>query len=554
MPNKTGQIDAIAKAIENKAYMGSELEFGLCDADNNFDPVRSVRFNDDDLQPSDALKAFLLSVDEGEIAGGVAREVAKNMVEINHKPSEHPRAVAAKERLTAIIAGCLYDKMGAADGRKLSMVYGAPWRPPKIGLHDVPDDAPAFQRAYYAFQIGQNGDSLGATGVHFNISSPWVTGSDDERSDRMIRHAGRFRLLGGAIVSALTASSPLSYLSTGRNGDSYTSALTQFNSARIGQFWAGRTIMDLSGLYSGLEGFRSTMMSFAENGILYSGRDLWLPVRPQPDFREDIKFDEFCSENGIDVTTQEGFQKASRILISLFRKEDHPFSPNGKLRLRMEKWRQELLWKLIRAPRHRVEIRTPESPYSFEDSTSYEYTKSVYAFLELLFMYISTEPEELAGLGYNELELSAAKHNEQRLNKGSLDTNIYHVPSMHLAPAREILLHLLDEILPLADAFGKTDDIQLIRDIAEGVAFTPAERVRREVAAKYDFTLEKTYDGSHTLPDTEYQLELLERSRALMINEIAQIEADFSGFPDHDRPIIQRLISLAKKLTQQNGK
>ncbi len=554
MQNRTEQIDIIKNATEGKSYMGTELEFGVCDAANNFNPVRSVKFNDKDYQPSDALKAFLLSLKEDEISGGIAREVSKNMVEINHKPSENPRAVAAKERLTAIIANYFYEQLGKADGRKLCMVYGAPWRPPQIGIHDVPDDAPAFQRSYYAFQIGQNGDSLGATGVHFNISSPWVTGSDDDRSDKMIRDAGRFRLVGGAIASALTASSPLSYLSTGRNGDSYTSALTQFNSARIGQFWAGRTIMDSSGLYSGLDGFRTTMRSFAENGILYSGRDLWLPVRPQPDFKEDIKFDEFCSENGVDVTTQEGFEKASALLISLFNKEHDPYSPNEKLRSRMEKWRQELLEKLIMAPRHRVEIRTPESPYSFEDTTSYEYIKSVYAFLELLFMYISTEPEELSSLGYRELELNAAKHNEQRLNRGNLDTNIYYVPSMHLAPAREILIHLLDEIRPIAGVMGRTEDIQLIRDIAEGVAFTPAERVRREVAAKYDFILDKTYDGSHTLPDTEYQLELIDRSKASMTKEIAQIEADLPSFPDNDRPVIQRLISLAKNLTNKNGK
>jgi hypothetical protein len=537
--------------------MGSETEGILTDA-STLDVVHNLAGQ----QPTQAVRSWILQHGKaGELAvQSITPDIPETTIEANPLPLRSPRSTAASQRLLAILIDTAIQRLSPDDRQIQYLLHGAAWRPPHLTTEDASEAADTFKRLYYRFQIEAHGDKVGAAaGDHLNISAPWWGHpGDTEISRKMIEMAGRMRLVGGALSIALSASSPMFSGADGGGPDPvYSTSLTPWESARLGHVWPGRTIMDVAGLYRDPVSFRRTMGRFAENGTLLSGRDVWLIVRAQPGHVEEgTSLDELCAELGIDLSSEAGHAQLRELLTASFRygpNDDENSLYGDPVWRSLERWRQDRLQRLIRAPRNRVEIRTLETPPAFDDDspgggyrTPYEYLKSLHAFLELLFIHLSENPEFVEDLEYGELELQAAKSNEQAVLHGGLDAIIRWIPrNMRSMTARELLRRLLDDMQPLIDGLGRQEDLALVREIAKGRVQPPAARIRQELGRWYGINVEVRHNAQ-LLPDDGYPRKLLERSRRGMEMELEQIRADLATVPELDRPYLQELLGLVE--------
>jgi len=551
-------IDRIRQGIEEGSpHVGAETE-GILTDPSTLEVVHDL----EGCQPTQAVKRWIARA--GGEAGRRAAElvtpdVPETTIEANRGPLRNPRSTAAAQRLMAILIDTALVELGSRVGRGLQLLHGAVWRPPRLTSADVSRAASLFKSVYYEFQIGRHGDKVGAAaGDHVSFSAPWLEHlGATEISRKMIEMTGRMRLVGGALSIGLSAASPLYFGANGGGSQSiYGTSLTPWASARLGHVWPGRTIMDVSGLYRDAVSFRRTMARFAETGALLSGRDVWLMARAQPaPVEPERSLSEVCAAQGMDLETDDGRSRARELVLASFRHgpndEDNPLHGDPAWQA-VEAWRQDLLRQLIRAPRNRVEIRTLETPPAFVPdspggtySTPYEYLKSVHAFLELLFVYLSENPPSVDELEYGELELQAAKSNEQAVLLRGLDAQVYWIPTMRSMSARELLRRLLVEMRPLAEALERTRDLAIVERIAEGIEHPPAARIRREVATWYDMDVHVRHNAQ-MLPSDDYPRELLARSRRGMELEIEQIEEDLPTVPLRDRRTLSELLDLVK--------
>jgi len=551
------RIDEIRRTLEEGSpHLGSETE-GIVTDPVTLDVVHRIGAD----QPTQAIKRWVAAGGGPGAAGAASSlspDVPETTVEANPPPHRSPRSSAAAQRLLAILIDTGLQDL--TDGAQL--LHGAAWRPPRITAADASEAAEPFKRLYYRFQIGLHGDKVGAAaGDHLNLSAPWLgpLGSA-EISRKMIEMTGRMRLVGGALGIALTASSPLYFGADGaRPVPGYGTALTPWESARLGHVWPGRTIMDVSSLYRDPVSFRRTMQRFAETGTLLSGRDVWLLARAQPGaVASGPDFHELCDDLGVDLSG--GLERASELLTASFRygpaDHDNPLAADPDWQA-VERWRQERLQAVIRAPRNRTEVRALETPPAFAaDSpgggyeTPYEYVRSVHTFLEVLFIHLSENPPLVEDLEYGEWELQAAKSNEQAVLQAGLDARVHWIPrNMRPVGARELLTAVLDEIEPLAAALDRAEDLALVREVARGAVLPPAARIRAEIGHWYGIDPGLRHNAQ-LLPDDSYPKALLERCRATMEAELGQIEADLPTLPVLDRPALRSLLDLVRRRRQ----
>ena len=557
-------IDAIRRSMEEgEPYIGSETE-GILTDPSDFSVVHRVGGR----QQVAAVKRWIRQ-QPGErdvrAAESITPDVPETTIEANPLPLHHPRSAAAAQRLLAILVDNGLHQLHEGDGPVPQLMHGAALRPPRITEDDASQDAPPFKRLYYRFQIAQHGDKVGAAaGDHLNLSAPWLgIRGHSEVSRKMIEMTARMRLVSGALSVALTASSPL-YFGVTRHGHDadHRTALTPWESARLGHVWPGRTIMDVSGLYRDPVNFRRTMTAFAQTGTLLSGRDVWLMARAQPGPHDAGQpFEELCADLGIDLRSDAGLERAGALLHACFhygpRDDENPLFHDADWRA-MEAWRQEHLRRLIRAPRNRTEIRTLETPPAFgQDSpggdwtTPYEYIKGVHSFLELLFVYLAETPEFIEDMEYGELELQAAKSNEHAVLERGIDAHIQWIPrNMHSLTARELLRRLLRALEPLIDGFDRRDDLRVVQAIADGHAEPPAARIRAEIEREYGIDAQQRHNA-RLLPHDAYPHLLMDRSRAALATELHQIEADLAAAPALDQPYLGGLLALVRRTRKE---
>ena len=554
------RIDQIRRSIEEcDGYIGSETE-GIVTHPIHLTVVHELAGQ----QPTQAVKRWVASQahpSAAEAADKITPDIPETTVECNPPPMHSPRSTAAAQRLMAILADAALQALHPQDEMKPQLLHGAAWRPPEITIADRTETADAFKRLYYEFQIDVHGDKVGAAaGDHLNISAPWLGHpGDGEITRKMIEMTARMRLIGGALSIALSAASPL-YFGAARSGGhaKYRTALSPWESARLGHVWPGRTIMDVSGLYRDPVSFRRTMKRFAETGTLLSGRDVWLMARAQPGPHDPgPSFGELCMSLGIDLSTEHDHARARELLVASFRHgpldESHPMrtDPAGEA---VEQWRQERLRRIIWAPRNRMELRTLETPPAFgpdtpggDWQTPYEYIRGLHTFFELLFIYLSETPAMVEDMEYGELELQAAKSNEQAVLLGGLDAQLRWIPGhMQSVGARETLQRLLDAIRPLAQGLGRVDDLALIEQVATGETLPPAARIRAELGRWYGIDAQLRHNA-RILPQDSYPRMLLKRNRSAMADELDLIEADLPGVPSADSEYLTGLLALVRQ-------
>jgi len=350
------------------------------------------------------------------------------------------------------------------------------------------------------------------------------------------------------------------YANGGKTNPTYTTALTPWESARLGHVWPNRTIMDVSGLYDSDIKFRETLEGYRQNGILKTGRDLWIPVRAQSEANYQGKtFAQVCAENEINLEEEGGRQRARTLFMASLEhgpnEHKNPYKDDPVWKA-IEASRQAMLLANINAPRNRVEVRILETPPAFDGMTPYKYIKAVHTFLELLFIYLSTNPDCVRNLAYTEGNLTVAKANEQKVLLGGMDARVRWIPNMTTTTPREILHNLLIEMNGLIEGLEqngilRNEDLKVIRDLADGALLPPAERIRREVKAWYCKLKLDNRHNPRMLPDDDYARSLLARNRSAMNSELAEIEGELSSLPQKDQPYIRYLLNIAKQKPAQ---
>ena len=554
------RLDAIRTAIDHgEPHLGPETE-GICIDSQTFEVLHTLAGQ----QPTTAIRRWLRErgPDLAPFADEIVPDVPETTVEANPLPLRSPVSTAAAQRLLVILADSALLDLNAVHGHRAQLLHGAAWRPPQITADDASRGADPFKRFYYQYQIGVHGDKVGAAaGDHFNLSAPWLGDvGEADISRKLIEMTARMRLVGGALSIALSAASPLFFGAGLQRPDPvYGTSITPWDSARLGHVWPGRTLMDVSGLYRDPVSFRKTLRRFADSGTLLTGRDVWLTVRAQPGrLAPGPTFEEFCAGAGLDLAAPGDGARAMELLHACFQYgphyPDNPFRHDPTWR-KMEEWRQDLLDRFIRAPRNRVEVRTLETPPAFAvDSpggdyrTPYQWIKALHAFLEVMFVWLAENPAQVDELEYGELELQAAKSNEQAVLYGGLDAQIRWVPaSMHAMSAREALSRVLADTAVVAEALGRTQDLELIRRAAAGEVAPPAERIRQEAGAWYGIETHSRHNA-RLLPDDSYPRELLRRTREAMTLELAQIEQDLPRMPALDQPRIAALLASVRQV------
>jgi hypothetical protein len=559
-------IDRIASGLnEGPPHIGAESE-GIATNIQTLEVVHQIAGQ----QPTQAIKQWIAAQaathgqDQQNPSEAITPDVPETTVETNPPPLKSPRSAAAAQRLLAVIIDQALQNLTAGE---VQLLHGAAWRAPNLTTADASRHVPFWKQIYYESQIERHGDKIGAAaGDHLNLSLPWLAmnGTDEEDiSKKMIEMTARMRLIAGALSTAISAASPLYYYANGgQTNPTYSTALTPWESARLGHVWPNRTIMDVSGLYDSDIRFRETLEGYRENGILKTGRDLWIPVRAQSETNyQGQTFAQICEENGIDLEEEGGRQRARNLFMASLEHgpngQDNPYKDDPVWKA-IEAARQAMLLANINAPRNRVEVRILETPPAFEGMTSYKYIKAVHTFLELLFIYLSTNPDCVRNLAYTEGNLTAAKANEQKVLLGGMDARVRWIPDMTTTTPREILQNLLlemDELIQGLEQNGilRNEDLATIRELAQGALLPPAERIRREVKAWYSKLKLDNRHNPRMLPDDEYAKSLLVRNRNAMPLELAEIEEELSSLPQSDQLYIQHLLNIAKQQPAQTA-
>lgn len=544
-------LDRILEASNEVPHLGAESEGSIIDFET-FETHHEI----DGEQPTEAIKRWLKKNLPPEayrdIGPYVTPDVPETTIEVNPPPLRSPRSTAAAQRLFTIFVDAVQQILGQATDRRIQSIHGVSLRPPNITAADASRHVDPFKRLYYEFQIARNGDKVGAAmGDHYNLSAPWRTFErPEDESEFYIRLAGRMRLMAAALTMGLATASPLYFAS--RNGH-FGTILTGSNSSRLTDVWPGRTVMDIAGLFGSRPQFISELDQYLTAGLLYTGRDLWLPVRPQAGTLPSIRsFQEVCADCGLNIAeSEEDRQRAYRVLVENFTKKE----PNPTLLAPIRNWRVHMVEQFIRAPRNRVEIRVAETPPSFEDQTPYEYIKAVHTFLELYFIYLSENPEKTWNLTYSSRELKAAEHNEQAILKQGLDAKTHWPHNLRETTGREMLRDILDdpEFQTLARLLDREQDLHLIREIAFVNTPPPAERMRREIAAEYGIDarqsgISRFLDNDNGNDPDRYPKEVLRRTREAMAKELQQIEDDLPTLPAPDKAYLGPILEQVKRL------
>lgn len=548
------RIDYIVRAVqEAQPRLGPETEQTVVD-----DDLALVHRIDGQL-PTNAVVSFLrtrFGDEANRVLEVITPDVTALTIEGNPLPLSSPRSTAAVQRLVSIIIDQAVRLMGEKEGRNLHTLHGAAWRPSNVTEDDISSDIPFQKATYYGFQAERNGDKVAdAMGDHFNMSLPWKRDnmSTREYTAEMVEMAGMFRLIGSPLSIGLGVSSPLYYSS---HSDDHASVLTPYDSARLYLVWRGRTDMDVSSLWANIDSNEATMRAWAKDGTLSSSRAIWLPVRAQPINGQSCSFVDFVSHGlRMNIGNPYVMAKLRDCLRASYKygpnSQENPFK-GDPLWKQIEEWRQKDLEAVISAPKNRVENRVGETPFLFPSvsdadvMTPYRYLKAFHTFQELLFIWLSESPDIMDGVSYTEQNLVRTRMNEEAVLLGGLGARIRWLPSNSEMPGTNALRIVLNELSDLASALDRKEDLKVIWDIVSGIIRTPALRLREEVSSRYGFSEDRT--ASRFLPDNNFQIELLERSRSGMRKEIDEIKTDLPTLPSQDQATITYFLNIANYL------
>lgn len=453
-------LEAAAQERPAGGLNGFELEWNLLD--EYFRPLLTVGTGPAQQSFVDYLRAEALPPWLRDFS---QLEVFHWMVEFATRPYYTPRGAVYEARLMEAVLMNALARAGARFGERLFFWHGNLLFLTTINHDSIPGNWGIAKRRYLERCVDLYGNALATAGIHVNLSLPdplfawdFVHLSASERGNRHLDQyksefyitAARLMRSFAALFIATSASTPLQ---AQFHGGRATVSLTEYDSVR-NQTFPNPPEIDRPDLYRSYKDYKAISYDLVRRGVRF-GNNNWTPVRARS-FAEPV-------ERLISTTGDQLRDLYSRGLYSIG--EDASFEEMAR---QIEK--QNLLAR-INLPMGRVEVRTDDGCHPLDVDIANLTLK------HLLLVRFYGDPEFARSFRYDREDISRARANEQAAARQGLRAEIENPLTGKPVAMRDFLQWTLDELQPLAEAFGLRQDLEPLVEMAHGAPNT-AEKMR----------------------------------------------------------------------------
>ena len=340
----------------------------------------------------------------------------------------------------------------------------------EVGPDSIPGSWHLAKRLYLERCVELYGDNLATAGTHINLSLPdplftWdfmhlpvserlgagrSTIYLDEYKSEFYISATRWMRAFASLFIAISAATP--FQARVRDGRSVV-ILSEFDSVRNLTF-PNPPELDAPHLYRSYEDYLRISYELVNRGLRF-GNNNWTPVRARS-FAEPV-------ERLIAVTSDQLHDLYARGLYAVGQ-EAHIEEMASQIEL------QNLMAR-INLPMARVEVRTDDGGHSLDLDVA------LLTFKYLLLIHLYADPEFARAFRYDSEDIHRARNNEERAARAGLTAEIEHPLTGKPVQMRAFLRWTLDQLQPLAEAFGIWGDLYPLEQFAAG-APNVAEQIR----------------------------------------------------------------------------
>ncbi|NMC11421.1 MAG: M20/M25/M40 family metallo-hydrolase [Chloroflexi bacterium] len=492
---------------------GFELEWNLLD--HQCRPLMTVGSGPDQQSFVDFLRADCIPPWSKEYS---QLEVFNWMIEWATRPYFDPCGAIYEARLfEGMLINALH-KAGAPFGEHLYYWHGNLWLPTEVNHQSIPGSWHLAKRRYLERCVDLYGNQLATAGIHTNLSLPdplfvwdFMYLPAAERGDQHLDNfksqfyitATRLMRAFAALFIATSASTPLA--ARPKDGD-YEVVLTEFDSNR-NLIFPNPPSLDVPDLYRSLEDYLRISYDLVRSGMRF-GNNNWTPVRAR------------------------SFAEPVERLILMTSKQLHDLYARGLYAagqpIQVEEIAHDIeiqnLLARIDLPMARVEIRTDEGGHSLDLDIANLLLK------HLLLIRFYADSDFARAFRYDREDILRARRNEELAARYGLRGEIENPFTAKPIGMRDFLRWTLEQIHPLAEAFGYVELLTPLMEMATGAPNT-AEAIR--------LRLSKELGQSQVVPLTLLQ-SLVEEREAQVKSDLERIveryhnlhgdEAKFSDF------------------------
>jgi succinyl-diaminopimelate desuccinylase len=442
---------------------GLEVELNMLDSD--FLPLETVGTGPAERSFVDALRADFLP---RWLAERSQLEVFHWMIEWATRPYFSPQGAVYEGRL---LEACLLNALaraGRSFGERLYANQGNLLFPAEVGHDSIPGGWNLAKRRYLERCVDLYGASLATAGIHANLSLPepllsWdfvhlpasERGDDhlDDYKNRVYVDGTRRMRAFAAMFIATTASTPMR--PERRDGDPVV-VLTENDSNRNLTF-PSPAALDIADLYRSHSDYLRLTYDLVRRGVRF-GNNNWTAVRARS-FAEPV-------ERLIAVSAEQ--------LRDLYGRGLYATGESPSIEAVAEQIVIQNLLARIDLPMSRVEVRTDEGGHPVELDIAN------LALKELLLIWFYARPDYARSFRYDAQDLARVRGNERVAAASGLRSAIEDPLTGKPIGMRHFLGRTLEEIRPLAEALGRWQLLQPLREMAGGGPNT-AERLRARI-------------------------------------------------------------------------
>ncbi|MCP4900285.1 MAG: M20/M25/M40 family metallo-hydrolase [bacterium] len=510
---------------------GLEVEFNILDQD--FNPVVRVGTGPERRSFADYLYEERLPE---WVRKRFQLEVFHWMTEIATKPYYDGVNTAIEARLLeGVLLNTLFE-LGLTSGDEFVATHGSIATRLQVSGDSIPDGWNLARQRYLRLCVDLFGDRLATAGIHTNHSLPEALLSwdflhlplserrgrtlEDYRNDAVIRATRLLRPMCPAFI-AISAASPLAWEEV--NGQAET-VLTEIDSNRLLAF-PNPGELDVAGLYASHRSYLDISYDLVRTGTRF-GANNWTPVR---------------ARSGVDPVNR-NILATSGHLKNLYRRGIYSLGEHASLEEAEHALIVENLCARVDLPMNRVEVRTDEGG----DSLPLSIAKIV--FKDLLMLRIYGDPQFGGHYRYDREDIERARRNETAAARDGLDARIENPLQGGECTVREMLGYLLDEVDPLAEAFGRRKLLEPLIAMRRGEP-NPASELRLQLKSAIG-TGQRSSTGQLVIPPEAIR-ELWSERRKLLADEVATlVETPTLGGQENAK--LQPLITGLRKMSNDN--
>ena len=430
-----------------------------------------------------------------------------------------------------VLEACLLNALaaaGAARGERLYAYHGNLLYPTEISHDDIPRGWNLAKRRYLERCVDIYGSSLATAGRHVNVSLPetllsWDfmhlspsergNGHLDAYKNQVYIEGARLMRAFTALSIAITASSPLR--ADIRTGEPLV-ILTDVDSNRNLIFPNDRNL-DVPYLYRSHEDYVRISYDLVQRGVRF-GNNNWTPVRARSS-TDPI-------ERIVSITSEQ--------LQELYRKGIYPPERAGGKEEMARQIEQENLCARIDIPMSRIELRTDEGGHDLWMDVAH------LTLIELLLILFYADPSFARAFRYDVEDIARARRNESAAAAHGLRAQIENPFSGKLIGMRDFLRWTLDQVRPLAQALGRWDLLEPLREMALGAPNT-AGKLRARIQEEL---------GDSVIVPPELLKELAEEREAEVRRQVQEIAARIES-ANSDAGKLRDLLQTAREAARR---